>query len=141
MKIKVDFCQSLCYNSYIQLCLKVEADHGLLALESRMERRKPLSIDTILLLILAIPLILFQAAFCLPLLVILLESQVSDNTLKRCWLGYGLLLLTFIFFSRFFSDFYLGIIVSALALGYLSEDGRNMPHRYITEEPANVQLC
>jgi hypothetical protein len=87
------------------------------------------------------PFILFQVAFCLPLLIFLLRSQVSDNALRRCWLGYGLLLLTFIFFSRFFSDFYLGIIVSALALGYLSEDGRNLSHRYITEEPANVQLC
>jgi uncharacterized membrane protein len=68
------------------------------------------------------PFILFQAAFCLPLLVFLLRTQLSDNTVKRCWLGYGLLLLTFTFFSRFFSMFYLGTIVSALALGCLSQD-------------------
>ncbi|TKJ31120.1 MAG: hypothetical protein CEE40_02365 [Chloroflexi bacterium B3_Chlor] len=68
------------------------------------------------------PFIFFQAAFCLPLLVFLLRSQLSDNTVRRCWLGYGLLLLTFTFFSRFFSDFYLGAIVNAIALGYLSND-------------------
>lgn len=70
------------------------------------------------------PFMLFQAIFCLPLLVFLLRSQLSDNTVRRCWLGYGLLLLTFTFFSRFFSDFYLGIIVNAIALGYLSNDAR-----------------
>jgi hypothetical protein len=69
-----------------------------------------------------LPFILFQAAFCLPLLVFLLRTQLSDNTVKRCWLGYGLLLVTFTFFSRFFSMFYLGTIVSALALGCLSQD-------------------
>jgi hypothetical protein len=68
------------------------------------------------------PFILFQAAFCIPLLVVLLRRQLSDNTVGRCWLGYGLLLLGFSFFSRFFSDFYLGTIVSALALSYLSQD-------------------
>lgn len=69
------------------------------------------------------PFMLFQAAFCVPLLVFLLRSQRSHNTLKRCWLGYGLLFLTFTFFSRFFNDTYLGPIVNALALGYLSQDG------------------
>jgi len=68
------------------------------------------------------PFIVFQAAFCVPLLVFLLRRQLSDNTVKRCWLGYGLLFLTFTFFSRFFHDSYLGIVVSALALGYLSDD-------------------
>jgi len=56
------------------------------------------------------------------LLFFLLRRQLSDNTVKRCWLGYGLLFLTFTFFSRFFHDSYLGIVVNALALGYLSED-------------------
>ncbi len=73
------------------------------------------------------PFVVFQAAFCLPLLVILLRRQLSDNTVKRCWLGYGLLLLTFTYFSRFFHDNYLGIIVNALALGYLAEDGGEEP--------------
>ncbi|MGB3904601.1 MAG: hypothetical protein WBB22_06720 [Anaerolineae bacterium] len=68
------------------------------------------------------PFIFFQAAFCLPLLVFLLRTQLSANTVKRCWLGYGLLLLTFAFFFRFFSDWYLGTIVNAIALGYLSND-------------------
>jgi len=68
------------------------------------------------------PFILPQAAFSLPLLFFLLRRQLSDNTVKRCWLGYGLLFLTFTFFSRFFHDSYLGIVVNALALGYLSED-------------------
>jgi len=75
------------------------------------------------------PFILFQAAFCLPLLLWLLRSQLSSNTVKQCWLGYGLLLLTFTFFSRFFSDFYLGLIVNALALGHLSEDARLKAHK------------
>jgi hypothetical protein len=70
------------------------------------------------------PFILFQAAFCLPLSFVLLRSQLSDNTVKRCWLGYGLLLLIFTFFSRFFNDTYLGMIVCAIGLGYLAEDGR-----------------
>jgi hypothetical protein len=68
------------------------------------------------------PFILFQAAFCLPLLAILLRKQLSSNSVRQCWLGYGLLLLTFAFFSRFFHDNYLGIVVNALALGLLSED-------------------
>jgi uncharacterized membrane protein len=68
------------------------------------------------------PFIIFQAALCLPLLIFLLRRQSSENTVKRCWLGYGLLLLTFAFFSRFFNDNHLGIVVNALALGLLSED-------------------
>jgi hypothetical protein len=70
------------------------------------------------------PFIVFQAAFCIPLLVFLLRRQLSDNTVKRCWLGYGLLFLTFAFFSRFINDSYLGITVNALALGFLSDAGQ-----------------
>jgi len=70
------------------------------------------------------PFIVFQAVFCLPLLLFLLKRQLFDNTVKRCWLGYGLLFLSFSFFSRFINDSYLGIAVNALALGYLSEDSQ-----------------
>ncbi len=69
------------------------------------------------------PFLLFQAASCVPLLAFLVRQQWRHSTLQRCWLGYGLLLLCFTFFSRFFSDFYLGTIVNALALGCLSEGG------------------
>lgn len=70
------------------------------------------------------PFILFQVALCVPLLAFLLRRQWHHSTLQRCWFGYGLLLLCFTFFSRFFSDFYLGTIVNALALGCLSEGGQ-----------------
>ncbi len=70
------------------------------------------------------PFTLFQLAFSIPLLLLLLRQQWYHSTLQRSWFGYGLLLLCFTFFSRFFSDFYLGIVVSALALGYLSEGGQ-----------------
>lgn len=67
------------------------------------------------------PFILFQLAACMPLLVFLLRRQWRHSTVQHCWYGYGLLLLFFTFFSRFFSDFYLGAIVNAFGLGYLSE--------------------
>jgi len=70
------------------------------------------------------PFALFQAAFCLPLLIFLLRRQLSSNTVKQCWLGYGLLLLTTFFFSRYFNDSHLGFIVSALGLAYFSEPAR-----------------
>jgi uncharacterized membrane protein len=70
------------------------------------------------------PFILFQLVFCIPLLIVLLRQQWHHSTLQRCWFGYGLLLLCFTFFSRFFSDFYLGTIVNAVALGCLAEGGR-----------------
>ncbi len=70
------------------------------------------------------PFTLLQVVSCLPLLVLLLRSQLFDNTVRRCWLGYGLLFLTFTFFSRFFNYNYLAIVVSALMLGYLATDGR-----------------
>ena len=68
------------------------------------------------------PFILFQLSVCVPLLTFLLRRQWCHATVQRCWYGYGLLLLFFTFFSRFFADFYLGAIVNALGLGYLSED-------------------
>ncbi len=70
------------------------------------------------------PFMVLQAALCLPLLVFLLRRQLSDNTVKRCWLGYGLLLLPFTFFSRFFNYNYMAMAVNALTLGYSSTHGR-----------------
>lgn len=67
------------------------------------------------------PFALFQAVFCLPLLIFLLRRQLSSNMVKQCWLGYGLLLFTTFFFSRYFNDSHLGVIVSALGLAYFSE--------------------
>ncbi len=67
------------------------------------------------------PFTLFQAAGCLPLLAFLIKHQVSNNSVRQCWLAYGLLLLTFVFFSRFFNPSYLGIVLNALALGYFSD--------------------
>jgi hypothetical protein len=69
------------------------------------------------------PFLVFQAASCLPLLAFLVRRQWRHTTVQRCWFGYALLLLSFTFFSRFFSDFYLGTIVNAVALGCLSEGG------------------
>jgi hypothetical protein len=70
------------------------------------------------------PFILFQLAFSIPLLIFSLRRQWRRSTVQRCWFGYGLLLLCFTFFSRFFSDFYLGTIVNALVLGCLCEGGQ-----------------
>jgi hypothetical protein len=63
-----------------------------------------------------------QVASCLPLLIFLLRRQTSRNDLRQCWLGYGLLLLTFCFFSRFFNHTLLGVVVVAIGIGLLAED-------------------
>jgi uncharacterized membrane protein len=69
------------------------------------------------------PFSLLQLVFCLPLLVFLLRRQVSSNTVRQCWLGYGLLLLTFGFFSRFLNHTLLGVAITALGMGLLAEEG------------------
>ncbi|NIN65099.1 MAG: hypothetical protein GTO63_10430 [Anaerolineae bacterium] len=69
------------------------------------------------------PFALCQIAFCVPLLIYLLRRQLSSNTIEQSWLGYGLLLLAVLFFSRYFNESHLGIIVGALALAYFSEPG------------------
>jgi hypothetical protein len=69
------------------------------------------------------PFVLFQVSTCVPLLVLLLKRQWGQRSVRRCWQGYGLLLLFFTFFSRFFADFYLGVILNALGLGYLADNG------------------
>jgi len=63
-----------------------------------------------------------QVASCLPLLIFLLHRQISRNDLRQCWLGYGLLLMTFSFFSRFFNHTLLGVVVVAIGIGLLTED-------------------
>jgi hypothetical protein len=70
------------------------------------------------------PFVLFQLALCVPLLVILLRQQRHHSTLQRSWLGYGLALLRFTFFSRFFSGLYLGIVVPTIVRGYLCDGGQ-----------------
>jgi hypothetical protein len=68
------------------------------------------------------PFTLLQLASCLPLLIFLLRRQTSLNDIRQCWLGYGLLLLTFSFFSRFFNHTLLGMVSIAIGIGLLAED-------------------
>ncbi|HUW96915.1 MAG TPA: hypothetical protein VMW58_14120 [Anaerolineae bacterium] len=68
------------------------------------------------------PFALLQGASCLPLLIFLLRRQTSLNSIRQCWLGYGLLLLTFSCFSRFFNHSLLGMVVIAIGIGLLAED-------------------
>ncbi len=68
------------------------------------------------------PFTLLQVASCLPLLIFLVRRQMSLNTIRQCWLGYGLLLLTFSFFSRFLNHTLLGMAVIAIGIGLLAED-------------------
>jgi hypothetical protein len=69
------------------------------------------------------PFSLLQLGFCLPLLVFLLRRQVASNNVRQCWLGYGLLLLTFGFFSRFLNHTLLGVAITAIGMGLLAEEG------------------
>ncbi len=55
-----------------------------------------------------------------PLLVLTLAQQMRNNRLHAaCW-GYGVLLLGFLFASRFLNENYLGYILAFLALGALA---------------------
>jgi hypothetical protein len=65
--------------------------------------------------------VLGRLAWCVPLLTLLSRRQRHHSVLQRCCFGYGLLLLCFTYFSRCFSGFYLGFIVSALVLCCVSE--------------------
>jgi hypothetical protein len=67
------------------------------------------------------PFALLQAAFCLPLLALLLRLQISTNTVAQCWLGFGVLLLVVSVFSRFFNQTMLGVVISAVGVGLLAE--------------------
>jgi hypothetical protein len=69
------------------------------------------------------PFSLLQLGFCLPLLIFLLRRQLSSNSVRHCWLGYGLLLLTFGFFSRFLNHTLLGVAITALGMGLLAQEG------------------
>lgn len=68
------------------------------------------------------PFAVLQVASCLPLLIFLLRRQTSLDDVRQCWLGFGLLLLTFSFFSRFFNATLLGVVVASLGIGLLAED-------------------
>jgi Gpi18-like mannosyltransferase len=71
------------------------------------------------------PFALLQVAFCLPLLFLLLRRQMSTNTVAQCWLGFGLLVLVFSIFSRFFNQTMLGVVMSAAGVGLLAEEHRS----------------
>lgn len=70
------------------------------------------------------PFMLLQAASCLPLLAFLLKRRVSLNTVRQSWLGYGLLLLTFAFFSLFPNHDLPGVAVTVVGIGLLVQDDR-----------------
>ncbi len=57
----------------------------------------------------------------LPLLLVLLKKQATDNTPARAAWSYGLFLLAFFFFSRFLNENYLGYILALLAVGILAD--------------------
>ncbi len=68
------------------------------------------------------PFDLFQLAFALPALLVLLRYQLARNTLPRMWLAYASLALVVAFCSRIFNDNHLGFILSLYALGFLSDE-------------------
>lgn len=68
------------------------------------------------------PFAALQVASCLPLLIFMLRRQTSLNGVRQCWLGFGLLLLTFSFFSRFFNATMLGVVLTALGIGLLAQE-------------------
>ena len=51
----------------------------------------------------------------------LLRRQRAWNTVSQAWLGYGVLLLAFVFTSRFLNPNYLGFVLALLALGTWSD--------------------
>jgi hypothetical protein len=57
----------------------------------------------------------------LPLLVLFVRRQALENTAARAFWSYGLLLLAFLFFSRFLNENYLGYITAVLAVGTLTD--------------------
>ncbi len=67
------------------------------------------------------PFSLFQLAFGLPAMVLLLRHQFTHNTVGNLLLCGGLLTLVVAFFSRVFNDNHLGYILLLLVIGGLAE--------------------
>ena len=64
------------------------------------------------------PSLLWQMGFGGPLLLLLLWVQWRQNTIRIALAAYGLFLLVYMWFARFFFDNYLGYIVMILAVAY-----------------------
>jgi 4-amino-4-deoxy-L-arabinose transferase-like glycosyltransferase len=65
----------------------------------------------------------------LPLAAALLWRQAHDNNVGRALWSYGLLLLAFLFVSRFLNENYLGYAAALLALGALAGQGADLAHQ------------
>lgn len=61
-----------------------------------------------------------EALVALPLLLLLLHGQMRCNTVAAAAWRYALLLLGFLYVSRFLNENYLGYILAWLALGYFA---------------------
>ncbi len=64
------------------------------------------------------PSLLYQLAFGIPILLIAFWVQWRQNTIRVALAGYGLFLLVYMWFARFYFDNYLGYIVMILAIAY-----------------------
>ncbi len=73
-----------------------------------------------------------EVVFGLPLLIALLWRQLRrDNSVSAMLYGYTLFCFTFLFFSRFLNENYIGYLLACLALGYYagSEAAAPSPER------------
>ncbi|MFA5070287.1 MAG: hypothetical protein WC528_03315 [Patescibacteria group bacterium] len=68
------------------------------------------------------PFWIFQAFFGLPLFYFLIKKQMKNNNLSALFINYGLFLLVFWFFSRFFNDNYISYLSLIFLAGYLVEE-------------------
>jgi len=68
------------------------------------------------------PFWILELAFALPLAAFLAWRQLRRNSLGNALWGYGLLLLVFLYFSRFLNENYLGYILAVLALALWVEE-------------------
>lgn len=59
----------------------------------------------------AFPFTLFQLAFGLPVLLLVLRRQWQQNNIQNMWAGYAIFAFVFQFFSRFFNDNYFIFII------------------------------
>ncbi|MFN8474534.1 MAG: glycosyltransferase family 87 protein [Anaerolineae bacterium] len=64
------------------------------------------------------PSLLYQLAFGVPILVLLLWVQWRQNTIRLALAAYAIFLLVYMWFARFFFDNYLGYIIMLLAVAY-----------------------
>jgi hypothetical protein len=58
----------------------------------------------------------------LPLLFLLLWQQARKNSISAMLFGYGALLFTFLYVSRFLNENYLGYLLAFFALAYFADD-------------------